>query len=80
MLLNTFNHRRTVTNFTISILVPLSRLGLFMLYLCDLIFICSPTFIIINYTFLLKQTHLLLHIFLEHLLLFLNNNIDEESE
>ena len=55
-------------------------LGLFMSYLCDLLFIFSLIFIVINHLTSLKQTHLLFVYFSEYLLLFLDDNVDEESE
>ena len=55
-------------------------LSIFMLYLWDLIFIFSPVFIVINNIITLKQTHLFFVHFLEYLLLFLDNNVDEESK
>ena len=55
-------------------------LSIFMLYLWDLIFIFSPVFIVINHIITLKQTHLFFVHFLEYLLLFLDNNVDEESK
>ena len=54
-------------------------LGLFMSYLCDLFFIFSLIFIVINHITSFKQTYFFVH-FLEHLLLFLDGNVDEESE
>ena len=53
-------------------------LGLFMSYLCDLFFIFSLIFIVINHITSFKQTYFFVH-FLEHLL-FLDGNVDEESE
>ena len=55
-------------------------LGLFMSYLCDLFFISSLIFIPINYILLLKETQLIFVHFLEYLLLFLDDTVDEESE
>ena len=49
-------------------------IGLFMLHLCDLFFIFSLTFIVINHTTLSKQTHLLFVHLLEDFLLFLDDN------
>ena len=52
-----------------------------MSYLCDLFFfILSLIFIVINQILLLKQTHLAFVQFLKYLLLFLDGNVDEESE
>ena len=50
-----------------------------MSYLCDLFFNFSLTFIVINHITSLKQTHFFCT-FLGYLLLFLNDNLDEESE
>ena len=55
-------------------------LGLFMSYLCDLFFISSLIFITINHILSLKETQLIFVHFLEYLLLFLDDNVDEESE
>ena len=55
-------------------------LGLFMLYLCDLFFIFSLIFSVINHITSFKQTYLFFVHFLEYLLLFLDNNVSEESE
>ena len=51
-----------------------------MSYLCDLFFIFSLIFIAINHITSLKQTQLLFVPFLEYLLLFLDDKVDEESE
>ena len=52
-----------------------------MLQFCDLIFIFSLIFIAINYITSLKQMHLLFaYYFLKYLLLFLDDNVDEETE
>ena len=62
---------------------PSLALVLFMSYLCDFFFfflIFSLIFIVINPIAPLKQTHLLFVHFLEYLLLFLDDNVDEESE
>ena len=67
----------------ISYLVYLSPslgLGLFILYLCDLFFIFSLIFIVINDITSFKQTYLLFVHFLEYLLLFLFDTVDEECE
>ena len=55
-------------------------LGLFMSYLCDLFFISSLIFIPINHILSLKETQLIFVHFLEYLLLFLDDSVDEESE
>ena len=52
-----------------------------IVYLCDLFFlIFCLIFIVINYITSLKQTHLLFTRFLECLLLFLVDNVDEERK
>ena len=43
-------------------------------------FVSILVFIIIDYIISLNQTHLFLAHFLEHLMLVLDGNIDEESE
>ena len=55
-------------------------LGQFMSYPCDLLFIFILIFIAINHIMLLKQTHLLFVHFIKYILLFLDDNLDEESE
>ena len=55
-------------------------LSLSMWCLCDLFFIFNFIFIAINHILSLKQTHLFFAHFLEYLLLFLDDNVDEESE
>ena len=61
---------------------PCLRLGLFKSYLISLFFIFNLTFITINHNHVisLKQTHLFLAYFLEYLLLFLDDNMYEESQ
>ena len=59
---------------------PYVSLGLFMSYLYGLFFIFSLIFIFINYMTSIKQTQLVFAHFLEHLLIFLTNNVDEKSE
>ena len=49
-------------------------LDIFMSYLCDLLFIFSLIFVVIN------QTHMFFAYFSEYLLLFLNDNVDGEGE
>ena len=51
-----------------------------MSYLCDFFFIFSLIFIVINHITSLKQTHLFFVHFLECLLLFLEDNVDEARE
>ena len=50
-----------------------------MSYLCDLFFIFRLIFIAINHTNLNRLTCFFVH-FLEALLLFLNDSVDEESQ
>ena len=61
-------------------LCPCLGLVLFMPYLCDLFFIFSFLFIIINHIISLKQRHLFFAHFLEYLILVLDHNMDEERE
>ena len=61
-------------------LCPCPSLGLFMPYLCDLFFIFSFIFIVINRITRFKQTYLFFVGFLEYLLLFLDDNLDEKRE
>ena len=49
------------------------------LYLCDLFFIISLFFIVINHIASLKQTYLFFVNFLEYLLLFLDDKVDENT-
>ena len=55
-------------------------LDLFMSYLYYLFFIFGLIFIVINHITSFKQTYLLFVHYLEYLLLFLDDNEDEESE
>ena len=55
-------------------------LGLFMSYLCDLFYIFSLVFIVINHVTSFKQTYLFFVHFLEYLLLLLDDIVDEESK
>ena len=78
MLLNTYNHRYT---FSISYLVYLSPyigLGPFMLHMCDLFLIFSLIFIAINK--LIQTYALVFAFFLEYVLLFLEDSLDDKSE
>ena len=61
-------------------LCPCVGLNLRMSYLCDQFFIFSLIFIVINHVTSLKQMHLLFAHFSEYSLLFLDDNMDEESE
>ena len=51
-----------------------------MSYLCDLLFIFNLIFIVIKQITLFNQTYLFFVYFLEYLLLFLGDNLDEERE
>ena len=51
-----------------------------MSYRCDLFLIFSLIFIAINSITSLKQAHLFFAHFLEYLLLFIDDNVDEESK
>ena len=59
---------------------PCLGLGLLMPYICDLFFIFSLIVIVINHITSFKQTFLFFVHFLENLLLFVDDNVDEESE
>ena len=75
MLLNTYNHHYTAVHFVFGIFCLCLGLGQF---LCGLFFILS--LIAINFIASLQQTLLFFVHFLESLLLFLDENVDEESE
>ena len=60
-------------------LCPCLGLCLFILYLCDLFFNFSLIFIAINHLTTFKQRYGIF-VLLEYLLLFLDDNMDEESE
>ena len=51
-----------------------------MSYHFNIFFIFSLIFIVVNHITSLKQTHLLFVCFLEHLLLFLDDNVDEDGK
>ena len=74
------------THFTFSIFMFMLGLDPFMSYLCDFLFIFSLIFIVIifiviNHINSFKQGYLFFVHFLEYLLLFLDDNVeDEESE
>ena len=55
-------------------------LGLGVSYLCDLYFIFSLILIVINHITSLKQTRLFCVRFLEYLLIFLDDNLDQENK
>ena len=61
-------------------LCPSLDLALFMSYLCDLFFFFVFIFIMMNCIISWIQTHLLFCLFLEYVLLFSDNNVDEECE
>ena len=67
-------------NLYLVYLGPCLSLIQFMSYFCELFFIFSLIFIVINHTTSLKQTHLLFVLFLACLLIFLGYKVDEESE
>ena len=56
VLLNAHKHHYAGPHFIFSKLVSMSRPSLFILYLCDLYFIFSLIFIVINHITSLKQT------------------------
>ena len=58
---------------------PCLDLGLLISYLCDLLFIFSFIFIVINHITSFKQTYLFFVHFLEHLLLFLDDNVEAKN-
>ena len=57
---------------------PCIGLGPFMLYMCDLLFIFSLIFIVINN--LIKTDALVFVYFLEYLLLLLEDSLDDQSK
>ena len=59
---------------------PCLGLGLFMSHIGDLFFIFSLIFIAINSITSLKQMYLFYAHFLDYLLLFLDENLNEESK
>ena len=61
-------------------LCPCLVLGLFMSYICDVFFFFILVFIAINYVTPLKQMYFFFLHFLEYLLLFLNDNMDQTSK
>ena len=77
VLLNTYNNI-ILRHFTFGIFLTMSRSGSVMSYLCDLFFIFSLIFIVIYHIILFKQMYLFFGHFLEYLLLFLYDNLDEE--
>ena len=78
MLLNTYNHHYTFYILYLVYLSPCIDLGPFMLYMCDPFFIFSLIFIVINN--LIKTDALVFVYFLEYLLLFLEDSLDDKSE
>ena len=75
-------HITTITLRLILYLVylcPCPGVGLFMSYLYDLFFIFSLIFIVIYYIISFKQTYLFFVHFSKYVLLFLDDNVDEES-
>ena len=59
---------------------PFLGLGIFSSYLCDLYFIFSLIFMIINHITSLKWTHLFFVHLLEYLLLLLDDNVNKKSQ
>ena len=59
---------------------PCLGLGVFMSYLCILFLFFSLIFIVINHITSLNQMYLIFCTFLEYLLLFLNDNVDEDGK
>ena len=55
-------------------------LGLFISYLCDLFFIFSLIFIVINHIISFKHTYLFFVHCSEYFLIFLEDNVDKESQ
>ena len=80
MLLNTYEHLHNETLFYLVYLSPCLDLCLFLPYLWDLFFIFIFISIMINCIISWIQTHLIFCLFLEDLLLFLDDNVDEELE
>ena len=80
MLLNLYNNHYTEIHFIFSIFMSMSRSMSVYSYLCDLLFIFSLIFIAIDHITSFGQTYLVFCIFFRYLLLFLDNNMDEESE
>ena len=69
-----------LTHFILLYLCPCLGLGLLMSYICDLFFLFSLVFIVINHITSLKQMYLTFLQFFKNLLLSLDDNIDEESK
>ena len=69
-----------MTKFIFTILCHCLGLGLYFSNLCDLCFFFSLIFIVINHITSLKRTLLFFVHFLEYLLLFLDDKVDEESK
>ena len=78
MFLNTYNHNYTFYILYLVYLSPCIGLGPLMLYMGDLFFIFSLIFIVINN--LIKTDALVFVYFLEYLLLFLKDSLDDKSE
>ena len=51
-----------------------------MLYLCDVLYILSLVFIVVDHITSLEQTHLFFVLFVECFHFFLDDNVDEKSE
>ena len=74
------NHHFTDTHFIFSILVSMSMPGPAYVVSMWSILIFSLIFIVINHITSLKQMDLFFVHFLEYLLLFLDDNVNEENE
>ena len=74
------NHYYTEIILYLVHLCPCLGLGLFVSYISDLFLIFSLVFIVINHIISLRQTHLILVHFIKYVLLFLDDNVDEDSE
>ena len=79
VLLNTCNHQYIETHFIFSIFFTMSRPRP-IFYFCDILYILSLIFVVVNHITSLEQTHLYFVHFVEYLLLFLDDNVDKNSE
>ena len=78
---NTYSNHYGETHFVFSIFMSMSRpRSILMPYLCDPFFIPTLIFIVINHITSFKQSSLLFVHLLKCLLLFFDDNLDEESE
>ena len=74
-----YNHDYTETHFIVY-LGPYLGIGLFLSCLYDVFLIFSPILIVVNHITSLNYTGLFFVHFLEYSLLFLGDNVDEESK